>query len=119
MSFHQKIVRSCRNPHKGMRINTSARALQCSHRSCFTDKKPYEGVPYTERQKAIISGEIIATRKQEIVVIMKKAESLEQYDIAEKVYDMYGHMFHEVHEGDPSQKEADAILEALTPDDLK
>jgi len=28
-------------------------------------------------------------------------------------------MFHEVHEGDPSPEEAAAILDSLTPDDLK
>lgn len=116
---YKGLCRSCRNPHKGMHINTSGRALNSSHRSCFTDRKSYEGVPYSERQNAIISGEVVTTRKQEIVVIMKKAESLEQYDIAEKVYDMYGYMFHEVHEGDPAPEEAAAILDSLTPDDLK
>lgn len=35
------------------------------------------------------------------------------------MYDMYGYMFHEVHKGDLSPEEADAILDALTPDDLK
>jgi len=116
---YKGFCRSCGNPHKGMRINTSGRALNGSHRSCFTDKKQYEGMPFTERQQRIIAGEVTTTHKREIVVIMKKAESLEQHEIVEKVYDMYGRFFHEIYEGDPTPEEAAAILDALTPDDLK
>ena len=91
-----------------------------SHPSCFTDKKHYEGVPFTEREHKIINGEKVANfRKLDITKIIRKAESLGQYDVAEQVYDMYGYLFHEIHSGDPTVEEALDILDALTPDDLK
>ena len=48
-----------------------------------------------------------------------KFEHFEMFEEAAKMYDMYGYMFHEIHEGDPSPEEADVILDALTPDVLK
>lgn len=92
-----------------------------SHRACFTDKKSYEKLPFTERQIKIINGQPTESpiKRNDVVVVMRKAESLGQYEIAEKVYDLYGHLFHEFHDGDPTQEEAAAILDSLTPDDLK
>ena len=48
-----------------------------------------------------------------------KFEHFEMFEEAAKMYDMYGYMFHEIHESDPSPEEADVILDALTPDVLK
>ena len=92
-----------------------------SHRSCFSDRKEYEGIPFTDRQKRIIAGTETDSKvtKRDIVVIMRKAESLERHDIAERVYDKYGYFFHENHEGDPSLEEAVLILRELTPSNLR
>ena len=113
--------RSCRNPHRGLRIDTSGRALNGSHRSCFTDRKQYEGLPFSKRQELIIAGAATDTpvKKQEVVIIMKKAESLGRHDVAEKVYELYGSIFREIHSGDPSPEEAAQILEELTPKNLQ
>lgn len=91
-----------------------------SHHSCFSNKKLYERCPFTERETKIIAGETVTNfRRLDITKIIRKAESLGQYELAEKVYDMYGYLFHEVHTGDPTVAEALDILDALTPDDLK
>lgn len=119
MSYH-KFVEKCRNPHKGLRRDTSGRALNRSHRGCFSRKKYFEGVPYTERQRQIIDGTTDRpVAKREVVITISKAESLEEYEVAQNLYEMYGYMFHEVHEGDPTPEEAMKILDDLTPDDLK
>jgi len=55
----------------------------------------------------------------DVIKTINKLEYYDRYDDAAKVYDLYGYMFHEVHEGDPSPEEAAAILDSLTPDDLK
>lgn len=109
--------RMCRNPHKGMRIDTSARALQTSHRSCFGPEPMREAL--TEKQEAILNGTADNPRKTDVVRLLKKLEYFEKYDEMERIYDIYGYMFHEVHEGDPSPEEALDILDSLTPDDLK
>jgi len=91
-----------------------------SHKSYFSDKPYYYGTPFTEREKVIIAGGKVPNfRRLDITRIMRKAESLGQYELAEKVYDMYGYLFHEVHADDPTVAEALDILDALTPDDLK
>ena len=116
MAYH-KFVTNCRNPHKGLRYDTSARALYKSHRSCFEPNIPNREL--TERQQAIYDGVFPDPTKRDIVVLIKKFEYYGRYDDVEKIYDMYGYFFHEIHEGDPSLEEAIAILDELTPDDLK
>lgn len=90
-----------------------------AHRSAFKDHKEY-GTVYTRRQEAIMHGEHVENlRKTEISRLINKAEYLGDYEIAENLYLMYGYMFHQREEGDPSYSEALAILDELTPDDLK
>jgi len=94
--------------------------LYHSHRSCFTDEKLY-GTVFTPRQQAIIDGEFVPNLKgNEITTIIRKAESLELYDIAESVYeDYYYDYYNDYDEPDYTLEEALDILDSLTPDDLK
>ena len=117
MSYH-KFVQKCRNTHKGMRRDTSGRALAVSHRAaCGNNIRFCRAL--TEKQQALYEGTNPSPRKRDVVELIMKFEHFEMLDDAAKMYDMYGYMFHEVHEGDPSPEEAAAILDALTPDDLK
>ena len=101
---HKGFCRQCRNPHKGMRINTSGRALNSSHRSRFGTEPMREAL--TEKQEAILNGTADNPRKTHVVRLLKKLEYFEKYDDMERIYDLYRYMFHEVHEGDPSPEEA-------------
>lgn len=117
MGYH-KFVEKCRNPHKGMRRDTSGRALANSHRAACGNYNRFLK-PLTEKQQALYDGTNPHPRKRDVVELIQKFEHFEMFDDASKMYDMYGYMFHEVHEGDPTPEEAVAILDALTPDDLK
>lgn len=101
-----------------MRRNTSGRALASSHRAACGNYMRFRK-PLTEKQQALYSGANPSPRKRDVVELIMKFEHFEMFDDAAKMYDMYGYMFHEIHEGDPSPEEAEAILESLTPDDLK
>ena len=89
-----------------------------SHWGIFKEGPPPSKL--TERQKTLLdgtcSGEI---RKRDVVRLLNKLEAHERYEDAARLYDLYGYMFHEVCEGDPTPKEAEEILRRLTPDDLK
>ena len=117
MSFHQKIVRNCRNPHKGLRINTSARALHSSHRSCFEPFVPKEEL--TELQQQIYDGVLSNPRKVDVIKTINKLKYYNRLEEVEKVYSLYGCMFHEIYEMDLTHKESIGILKSLTPEELK
>ena len=114
---YKGFCRRCGNPHKELRLDTSGRALNSSHRSCF-GPEPMNPV-LTEKQNAILNGTAENPRKTHVVRLINKLEYFERFDDAVKVYDLYGYMFHEIHEGDLSSEEAANILDALTPGDLK
>lgn len=116
MGYH-KFVTNCRNPHKSMRRDTSARALHSSHRSCFEPLLPREEL--TERQQMLLEGTHPNPNKAEVGRLLRKFEYYERFDDLKKIYDMYGYLYHEIYEGDPTPKEALEMLAALTPDDLK
>lgn len=109
----------CRNPHKGMHINTSGRALNGSHRSCFHDGRLFkEG--WSERQQQLIDGTYEGeVRKWDVNTLIKKAEHFEMYELAQQVYEKYSYLFEDSEPDDYTLSEAQNILDELTPDDLK
>ena len=91
MSLQQKIARSCRNPHKGMRLNTSERALASSHRSACGKYNRF-CKPLTEKRQALYDGTNSSPRKRDVVELIMKFEHFEMFDDAAKMYDMYGYI---------------------------
>lgn len=117
MSFHQKIVRNCRNPHIGLKYDTSARALYSSHRSCF---EPYVlSEKLTEKQQRILDGKDVSPRKGLVTVLLRKLRHYGRIDEANELFKRYEYMYREVHKGDLSVDEESKILCELTPDELK
>ena len=106
-----------RSPRKKTRNPTTARALYISHRSCFGPMPMCEVL--TEKQIAILNGTAKDPRRTDVSRLINKLEYFERYEDVEMVYDMYGYLFHEVYEDDPSPDDALSILDSLTPDDLK
>ena len=117
MSFHQKIVRNCKNPHVGLRYDTSARALHNSHRSCFEPFVPTGKL--TEKQQRILDGEDTNPRKGQVTVLLRKLRYYDRIDEANELFKRYEFMYREVHKGDLPADEASKILYELTPDELK
>lgn len=109
----------CKNQHKGLRIKTSGRALYGSHRSCFQDAPQY-GTKWSARQQQIIDGVPVNNLKRnDVTLIMRKAEQLGQIEVAQKVYEQYSYFYSEREPDDMSLEEAQKVLDKLTPDDLK
>lgn len=117
MSFHQKIVRSCKNPHVGLRRETSMRALLQSHRSCFVQFVPAEKL--TEKQQLLLEGRHPSPRKNQVTVLLQKLRYYNRLEEAELVFERYKHFYREVGDDDPTLEEALMILRDLTPDELK
>lgn len=79
----------------------------------------YEGF-FTGREKAIIRQRYpYPLTDIDISRVIDKAEYYGFYELAEYVYAIYGELFHPPEPGAPTPEEARAILDALTPDDLK
>ena len=117
MSFHQKIVKNCKNPHTGLRRETSMRALLASHRSCFEPFVPAKEL--TEKQQRILDGEDTNPRKGQVTVLLRKLRHYGRIDEANELFKRYEYMYREVHKGDLSVDEASKILCELTPEELK
>ena len=117
MSFHQKIVRNCKNPHVGLRRETSMRALLQSHRSCFVQFVPAEEL--TEKQQLLLEGKHPSPRKNQVTVLLQKMRHYNRLEEAELVFEQYKHFYHEVNDDDLALEKALNILRDLTPDELK
>ena len=114
---YKKYVTNCRNPHVGMRRNTSARALHSSHRSCFDPFVPPEKL--TDNQQLLLEGRHPHPRRNQVTALLRKLKHYGRLEEAERVFEQYKYFYQEVHKGDPSPVEAVSILEGLTPSDLK
>jgi len=65
------------------------RRVTGSHRSCFTDEKPY-GTEYTPRQQAIIDCEYVPNlNRGEISKLINKSRVLGDYEQADMLFEMY------------------------------
>ena len=108
----------CRNNHKGRKSNLSGRALQGSHRSCFRDKPSY-GTSWSDRQKKIIAGtQDGKIRKNEVTTIIRKAEQLEMFELAQQTYKRYAFLYRQNNTNDYTLDEANEILNSITPNDI-
>ena len=75
---------------------------------------------FTGREKAIIRQRYrYPLTDIDISRLIDKALDYGFYDLAEYIYTIYGDLFHPSVPGEPTEEEALAILDALTPDDLK
>ena len=85
------------------------------HKKGNNEYNPY-GSEFTERQKQIIRGEPVdGVRMQEVTVIMRKAEKLGLYVIAEMVYEQYMEAYTGKTPPKYSIEEAKKKLQDLTP----
>ena len=89
------------------------------HKKFEEDYNPY-GTVFTERQDRIIRGVDINTiRLNEIKVILKKAERMQNDEIAMQVVEMYEELLFGREKPRYTVQEAKAILQALTPWEIK
>lgn len=81
------------------------------------DKKdnPY-GTKFTKRQIDIINGaEVENLKRTEVTIVIRKAEKLGHYDIAENVWELYEDYMTGGFEGKYTYEEAVETLRKLTP----